>query len=103
MIQTRDGSAYLYNESTGETKPIKGPMAPPAPKPVRPNYDPQKLDVKVQEDNAKNASALDPILQMLGLPRKPKIVNPLQQNQTGVPQQGQTFNGKKVVAVEQVQ
>jgi hypothetical protein len=97
-IQGRDGSAYLYNESNGEVRPIKGPMAPPPPKPVNP-VPAAALDVKTQQINASGAPWYK---KLLG--QTPPIVNPLSQKGTqGVPQQGQTFNGKKIVSVEQIQ
>lgn len=93
MIQTRDGSAYMYNESTGETKPIKGPMAPPAPKPVNP-VPAAALDVKVQQANQGTGSFLD---RLFSSPKP--IVNPL--NPKGPQQTSQSPtatgpNGEKI-------
>lgn len=92
-IQDRDGSAYLYNEGTGETRQIRGPMPPKPGNPVPA----AALDVKTQIANNTQAPWWK---KLLG--QTPPIQNPLQQ-QASVPQQGQMLNGKKVVAVEQVQ
>ena len=74
-IQGRDGSAYLYNEGTGETRPIKGPMPPPPPKPMSP-VPAAALDVKTQQLN----NAQIPFWQKL-MGMTPPIQNPLKPKQ----------------------